>query len=203
MSTQVSLCDASGPMTDLLQKLSGEDGPNWLRSLNRFLRKENPWGVAQTFEVTTIGRSGEDSITALEGEGFRVADHAQELLRSKGFVASNGIVYKLALIMGIEFEDDQRTNAQIRAEATTRGYLNPPIEVAPYVREMFSDEDLEQMGLLALIIMHKPLRDSGDRLRLLGLDSDGGGRLLSPFSGRPGDSWIHSNGFLFLVPASN
>lgn len=51
MSTRIALCDASGPLTDLLQKLSGEDGEQWLNDLNKFNRKENPWPVAHATVV--------------------------------------------------------------------------------------------------------------------------------------------------------
>ena len=43
MNTRIVLCDARGPLTDLLEKLSGEEGESWLRALNRMLRKENCW----------------------------------------------------------------------------------------------------------------------------------------------------------------
>jgi len=32
-----------GPRDSLEEKLAGEDGEQWLKALNRFLRKENPW----------------------------------------------------------------------------------------------------------------------------------------------------------------
>lgn len=41
----VALLDARGPLTDLLKKLSGNDGQQWLDALKRFNRKENPWEV--------------------------------------------------------------------------------------------------------------------------------------------------------------
>ena len=161
MLGKLSLLETQGPRSDLEQKLAGPEGEKWLAALKRMLRKENPWGVPQTFDVTTAGRSGEDFITALEEQGFRLGDYAKELLRSQEFVATDGKTYKLALITGDEFEDNERTNEKIRAEAAKRGYLEPPVELAPYVREMFPDEDLERMEPRALVIMHKPVTGSG------------------------------------------
>lgn len=43
--TRVALCDARGPLTDLIEKLSGEDGSSWHEALKKMLRKENPWGI--------------------------------------------------------------------------------------------------------------------------------------------------------------
>ena len=44
--SRLLLCDARGPVEDLLQKLSGEDGRIWLEALKKTLRKENPWGAS-------------------------------------------------------------------------------------------------------------------------------------------------------------
>lgn len=41
--SRLALCNVRGPLTDLLEKLSGEDGDQWLRALNKMLRRENPW----------------------------------------------------------------------------------------------------------------------------------------------------------------
>ena len=39
----VTVHDAQGVVADLLQKLGGQDGQEWLTATKRFLRKENPW----------------------------------------------------------------------------------------------------------------------------------------------------------------
>ena len=192
-----------GMLFDLLNKITGPKGTMWLRRLKRFLRGENPFGVPKTFEVTTDGRSGEQLTVDIEAQGDRVGDVAKQLIHGKKFVATNGITYKLALIMGDEFKDDDRITSNIRAEAAKHGYVDPPMELALYVREMFSDEDLEQIGLWALIIMHEAVADSDGNLSLLGLDRDVGGRSLSAFNVSPDDEWDRGFGFLFLVPASN
>lgn len=41
--TRLALRDVRGPLNDLNEKLSGEEGHVWLPALNQFLRKENPW----------------------------------------------------------------------------------------------------------------------------------------------------------------
>ncbi|OGY58248.1 MAG: hypothetical protein A3H67_03970 [Candidatus Buchananbacteria bacterium RIFCSPLOWO2_02_FULL_46_11b] len=192
-----------GMLFDLLNKITGPKGTMWLRRLKRFLRGENPFGVPKTFEVTTDGRIGEQLVADIEAQGDHVGDIAKQLIHGKKFVATNGITYKLALIMGDEFKDDDRITSNIRAEAAKHGYVDPPMELALYVREMFSDEDLEQIGLWALIIMHEAVADSDGNLSLLGLDRDVGGRSLSAFNVSPDDEWDRGFGFLFLVPASN
>ncbi|MEX1112490.1 MAG: hypothetical protein WEC84_03435 [Candidatus Andersenbacteria bacterium] len=40
--TRLALCDARGPLNDLLEKLSGENGSLWLADLNQLLRQPRP-----------------------------------------------------------------------------------------------------------------------------------------------------------------
>jgi hypothetical protein len=72
--SRLALCDVVGPLCDLLQKLSGDQGDLWLKALNKMLRKENAWDhpsistaaeEGQTFHfVIDYSRSVRDSIKA-------------------------------------------------------------------------------------------------------------------------------------------
>jgi len=184
---------------DLLEKLGGKDAVRWTQGLKHFLRQENPWGVPLFFEVTTNGRSGRDWIIALKEQGFKLDLYPETFFRSNDFIATNGKIYKLALIIGDELDDDKRTNEDIRAEAAIRGYVDPPVELVPYVREMFSDKDLAEERLETLTVMHKPIRVFGS-LDLFGLYHNG---LLGSCGGRPEGGAFRRDGFLFLVPESS
>lgn len=203
MLGNLPLSEVRGPRNDLDEKLASKQGPMWLRAFNKFLRRENPWGIPTIIEITTNGRSGEEFITDLEKQGYNVGDYAKQLLRGKDFIVCDGTTYKLAVISGDEFEDSERTNGNIRAEAAARGYLDPPMELAPYLREMFSHEDLKQMGVWALVLMLKPATDSDGGLRVLGVRRLGDGRWLHAYNARPDDGWSREADFLFLVPASS
>lgn len=39
----ISVCDVQGVVTDLLEKLGGSNGQEWLKASKKFLRKEDPW----------------------------------------------------------------------------------------------------------------------------------------------------------------
>jgi len=187
---------------DLLRKITGKQATQWFMALKRFLRQEHPcWGVPVTIDVATDGRTGEQWIATLKEQGNRVGDYAKQLLCSKEFVVTKDATYKLAVILGDELSDRDRTNRNIRAEAARRGYINPPAEVAPYLREMFSDKDLERTGLCGLIIMHEPIAGSDDYLVLLGGNYSGIGRWLSADRGHPEVEWRRETGFVFLVPS--
>lgn len=150
--------------------------------------------------VTTDGRTGEQFIATLESASYNVGDYAKQLLRSDKFVSTNGKTYKLVVIKGDEFEDNDRITSKIREEAKKRGYLTPPVEVAPLLREAISDEELEQMGLWWLIVMHEPITVSGGGPGVLGLGRRGRGRWLRAYHGRAAFRWHRGYGFVFLVP---
>lgn len=196
----VALRDARGPLNTLLERLAGKEGPLWLRRLNQFNRNENPFEIPRIIEVTSNGITGESWITRLEKARYRVGDYSKQLLRGKKFVATNGVTYKLVVIKGEEFEDENRITSKIRKEALRRGYLTPSLEMAPLLREALSDEELEMMGLVYLVVMHEPISDSDGDLDRLGLGRDVKGRWLRTFWDRPGCGWGREDGFVFLFP---
>lgn len=150
--------------------------------------------------VTSDGRTGEQFIADLEKARYNVGDWAKDVMRKPAFVSTNGQTYQLVVIKGEEFEDDDRITSNIRAEAARRGYLTPPAEVAPLLREQISDEELERMGFWGLVVMHEPITDSDGDPDLLGLDRRGEGRWLDACFSEPGYPWSSGRWFVFLVP---
>lgn len=196
----VSLRDARGPINTLLERLAGKEGPLWLRRLNQLNRSENPFVAPQVFEVTSNGLSGESWVMRLEKARYRVGDYAKQLLRSKKFVPTTGVTYRLAVIRGEEFEDENRITSKIREEAARRGYITPSAEHAPLLRELVSDEEIEAMGLYYLVVMHEPIKGADGYPYLLSFDRHDVGRWLSTFWDNPDHGWRRESGFAFLVP---
>ncbi len=48
----ISVHDAQGVVTDLLEKLGGSNGQEWLSASKKFLRKEDPWPESNVFTLT-------------------------------------------------------------------------------------------------------------------------------------------------------
>src|SRR3989344_3247447 len=48
------LCDVRGPVGDLIQKLSEEEGSQWLEHLNKMLRKENSFEIVPVATLSGI-----------------------------------------------------------------------------------------------------------------------------------------------------
>ncbi len=189
---------SASQLKDLFRQI--DDGSINGRIMQAVLEHRNPWEIPTGFEVTSDGRTGEQFIATLKKAKYNVGDYAMNIMRKPEFVSTNGKTYKLVVIKGEEFEDDDRTTSKICAEAQRRGYLTPSAEVAPLLREMVSDEEIERMGLWALIVMHEPITGSLGDPGVLGVSRRGGGRWLLTCSGRPGFRWGRGAGFVFLAP---
>ena len=151
------------------------------------------------FSVTSDGKTGEEWIKHLEDKGFRIGDYAKSMLRSKDFKPTKGVTYEIAVLKGTLFEDNDRITSKIRAEADKRKLTKPNAEVACLIREMFSDKELEAMGLWWIVAMHEPIKDSDGDPRLLLADRSDDGRRLFACYGSPGHGWSRGNGFAFVV----
>ena len=195
--------DTLGRVEAVWNKLGGEEG------VDRFLRNElsvseptRSWrekdGVIY-FSVTSDGTEGEDWIKRLEGKGFRVGNYAKQMLRSPDFKPTNGLTTEVAVLKGMLFEDQSRTTKKIRAEADKRKLVVPNAELACLIREKFTDKEIEAMGLIWIVAMHEPIKDSDGLPGLLYVDRRDRGRWLSARCDSPGGRWCRDCGFAFAV----
>jgi len=190
-----------GTVEAIVNKLGGMDG------VRRFLRGEptvsesaRRWreqdGVIY-FSVTST--TGPEWIERLEKNGFRISDYAKSVLRSPDFKPTSGVTTEIAVLKGMLFENNNRITEKIRAEANKRKLTPPNAEVACLIREMFTDEEIEAMGLWWIVAMHEPIKDSDGVPALLRASRGGVGRWLNADYGRPGSRWSRDYGFAFVV----
>ena len=197
-----------GRVEAVWNKLGGEDGVDkFLRDelsvsepACRFRKKEG--GMIYFTLPTTDGTTGPQWINRLEKKGFRLSKWAKYVLNSQDFKPTTGIVREIAVLKGESLEDDNRTTKKIRAKGDIMGLKhgkdsNP--EIACQIREMFTDEELKDMGLIWIVVMHEPIKDSGGGPSLLDADRFGGGRWLDAYCGKPDDRWFRYYGFAFVV----
>ena len=151
------------------------------------------------FSVTSDGTTGEAWIKRLEDKGFRIGDYAKSLLRSPNFKPTKGVTYEIAILKGMIFEDNGRITKKIRSEADKRKLTKPNAEVACLIRENFSDEEIEAMGLWWIVIMHEPIKDSDGGADLLGVSRRDDGCWLSACCVGPGSRWGRGSGVAFVV----
>lgn len=205
MSERFASADlTAGQLNAIVKNLGGHDAA--LKFLRGELTVSEPtrlWreqdGIIY-FSVTPDGTTGEEWIVRLEKRGFRVSDYAKSVLRSPDFKPTTGVTIEIAVLKGTLFKDNDRITKKIRAEAAKRKLLKPNAEIACLIRETFTDDEIEAMGLVWIIIMHEPIKDSGGGPFLLGADRDGGGRWLSTARDDPEFRWSRDDGFAFAVP---
>lgn len=191
-------------MVKLLKKQGGEDGPE------RFLRGEltvselvRSWreqdGVIYFTLLPTDGTAGPQWIERLEKKGVQLSKWAKGVLNSPDFKPTNGIISNIAVLKWLFWNDSDRNTKNIRAEADKRNLIKPNAEVACLIREMFTDKELEAMGLWWIVAMHDPIKDSDGVPDLLFAGRDVGGHWLDAACVRPDDEWGRGLGFAFVV----
>lgn len=204
MSTEFASADlTAGQLNAIVKKLGGHDGA--IKFLQGKLTVSEPtrsWreqdGVIY-LSVTSDGTTGPEWIKRLEKKGFCLSDYAKSVLRSPGFKPTKGVTTEIAILKGMLFEDRDRITSNIRDLATQRKLTTPNAEVACLIRENFSDKDIEAMGLIWIVTMHEPIKDSDGGPCLLGADRYGVSRCLYAYYDGPDNRWFHEDGFAFVV----
>lgn len=194
----------AGQLNAIVKNLGGHDGAlKFLRGELTVSRPACAWrkenGVIY-LTVTSDGTTGEQWIEELDA-----GDYAKQLLRSPDFRPTTGVTYNLAILKGEFWSDAERLTKNIRVEGDKRGWKHGPdlnAEVACLICRHFSEKEIEAMGLIWIVTMHEPIKDSGGDPDLLGARRCGDGRRLGADYGRPGDRWDRGDGFAFaLSPA--
>jgi len=193
----------AGQLNAIVKKLGGHDmalrflrGDFSVSELIPSWREED--GVIY-FSVTSDGTTGEDWIKRLEGNGFRVGDHAKQVLCSLDFKPTKGLTTEVAVLKGMLFEDDDRITKKICAEADKRKLSKPNAELACLIHEKFTYKEIEAMGLWYIVAMHEPINDSDGYPRLLGAGRGNDVRRPNAWHSRPDCRWDRSDGFAFVV----
>lgn len=147
----------------------------------------------------TDGTSGVNWIARLANKYFYVGYCAKQVLRSPDFKPTSGVTTEVAVLKGMFFRESSRTTGNIRDEASKRYFTKPNAELACLLRENFTDDDIEAMGLLRIVVMHEPINDSCGRPSLLGASRDSAGRQFRTTQSSPDRKWGSDNGFAFVV----
>ncbi len=198
-----------GRLFEIKRQIRQRDGytfdPNALNNFlqraieGKFIETDAVWfekdGVIY-FTVTSNGKSGKEWIKHFESKGIKIGDYASKILL-KIKPSKKGTVTQIAVIKGEFFSDHNRIMSNIRIEADKRKFEKLNAEVECLIRDMFTDEEIEKMGLSWIVIMHEPIKDSdGDSIFLYAGRLDDGSwlrTLQTRFDGR----WLRKDGFAF------
>jgi len=187
----------------IVNKLGGEEGAEkFLRDETAVCVPDCSWreqdGVIY-FTVVSDGTTGEDWITRLDAKGKLLSKEAKCVLRSSDFKPTSGVIYEIAVLKGMLFNDNERITKKIRAEAEQRTLFTPNAEIACLIRDKFTDEEIEAMGLVWIVTMHEPIVGSDGSPNLLCAYRRVGGSWLDAYWVLPDDKWGRKNGFAFVV----
>ena len=193
-----------GRVEAVWNKLGGEEG------VDRFLRNEltvvevvRRWreqdGIIYFTLPPTDGTTGRQWIERLAGKKIQIGEYSKYIFLSNDFKPTIGIITEIAVIKGMLFEDSERVTKNIRAMAESLKFTKPNPEVACLIREMFTDAEIEEMGLRWIVAMHEPIKDSDGAPSLLGTDRYDDGPWLRVYDDRPDGQWRRDYGFAFAV----
>jgi len=158
------------------------------------------------FIVTSDGRTREEWINYFEnekkdakGKPYRVSDYGKSVLRNAP-APTNGVTYNIVVRPSKKISDSDRITKKIRAAADKKGWVKPHWEASCLIRDAFTDEQLEEMGIWYIVGMHEPIKDSDGDPSLLNSYRNFDGRWLGASCGRPDVIWDDDGGFAFAVP---
>jgi hypothetical protein len=153
------------------------------------------------FTLTNNGISREQWEQHLERRGWQIGVYARQMLRrAREAPTKAGTVHNIVVRPGKLISDSDRITKKIRVAADKKGWTKPHWEVACLIRDTFTDEQLEQMGLWYIVTMHEPIKNSGGGPDLLDSHRGGGGGWLGAYVDRPDVGWGGGGGFAFAVP---
>lgn len=191
----------AGQLNAIVKKLGGHEAAlAFLRGeliVSGPVRKWQEKDGVITFTVTSDGTTGPQWIKRLKKGGFRVSDYAEQLLNKMS--TTDGVTTDVSVLTGELFSDDDRTTSKIRAEAESRGLTEPNPEIACLIREKFTNKELEEMGIWAMVAMHEPINDADGGPCLLSANRYDSGQWLLAYYDRPDDWWNRGGGFAFAT----
>jgi len=212
---------ARGTLSDINEKLAGEDASQYLEHLKAVGRGENPFPVnvvsvpgKATWEskgdliyITlppSEGVTGPQWIERLENQDEQLSDDVKATLNSKDFKpTAPGFVYRIVALKATFWKKDSgRTTKVIQAEGLFRKWLELHPEAVCIIRECFSDKQLEKMGIFWIAGIHKPIEVDGDPHFLSAFRHDGGGWLFA-FWAFPDFHWGDAGAFAWSLPQEN
>jgi hypothetical protein len=164
------------------------------------------------FDVTTLGLTAEGWKTRLEQGGHKLSDWAKDILSKPDFDRNHryeqGQTIKVFLIRGVEIKEaDKRTTQNLQALATKQAgeasVTSLKGELALLIREKFTNEELREMGLWYIAVLHTPIVDSDGGPYVLYSRRDGGGSWVNAYWVKPGSIWGDCGAFAFVADLSS
>ncbi|MDP2910674.1 MAG: hypothetical protein Q8N58_02740 [bacterium] len=204
--SRLALCDVSGLFTDFLQKLSGEEGDQWLEAFKKMLRKENPWSkldeVWRTIKRDLVLDSPKTFLSALAEKNRNVNDWAKDIIGKPAFVESlkeleqeyDLFVLTIAQLTGKK--DTTSTTDEIFASVKRLGFQKCPAWVGLQLRLDYENQPNGE----CLFVAMKPIRALDGCLAVFRVRRDASGLWLRAVCAYPGFAWSPGHRWVVCRP---
>jgi hypothetical protein len=161
------------------------------------------------FEVTTLGLTGPEWLQRLTTGGHTVAALAKNILSKYDYNQNHryktGKTLKVFLVFGEETKEDYDRTAKNMKDLASKQAGDQAVsdlkgELTFLLREKFTNEELEQLGVRYIVVPHTQIVDCEGYQNILLLyhlnDKSGG---VDAGYDRPRDGWSVKDAFAFLV----
>jgi len=150
------------------------------------------------FTVTSNGLTVQEETICSNGKKILVSRCVQGIK----FRVTEGVKYPIVVIpSSFWLKDNERLTGNIFAEAKTRRWTMPKIEVGYLIRQMFTDQQIRQMGFGSIITMHESIEDYDGIHGFLGTNPGDNPGLSMYFGTKPHSRWGIDHGFAFSEEA--
>lgn len=207
--SDVALADVAGPMKDLLDKLSGENGASWLEVVKLALRTQPHLLIAKLKEIAfklwkkiSVGGNTKDELlekfkTATykvgseDKVGIQASDWARDIASKPECVFQTEVEEGVEFVMGslgdlFGFKKNTKTRVFLNEAFLAKHNLEfcKPSD-AFYFRLNYTDQPLDEWFRVGM----KPIVDSARRPGVFGLGHDSDGVWLSAYYANPDFQW--------------
>lgn len=183
-------------LKEIIKKLGGlENALKALESSKCDRKEEN--GIINLSTISN-GATGKEWVMKFL-KLYNLGTEAESMLLSQSFSTTNNIENKIVIIKDSYFKDGTDLIKKVYDEAKNRNWSKPSAETACNLRKILSDEDIRDMNLTRILVMHEPINDYMNDPSLFCLDSDGRGKWLSALSEKTKRIREKKTGFAFSV----
>ena len=170
-----------------------------------WIEKDNEGDSIIRFTVTSNGRSGSEWIEFFEKHKYifhqGIPSHydVEKLLNCNIFIPTKNVNYEVVILKGNIIKNScDRYFDRFLGESRKRKYEQASREIFCLIREKFTDQEIENMGLRSIITTHKSHRDPKGHRYNLAINLDEGLEDISAINLEYKLGW--NDGFAFIMP---
>lgn len=131
------------------------------------------------FRVFFDGTSSCQWPIKLAKQKYLVSGELDRILMNHSLPVTLPCIANVVVVKGEMFPDEERTRRVIHEYARKCGFINPKPDLALVLRTMFTDDDINDMGLNSIVVMHDQISD--DYPNEVAVMTYGHGRIVSNF----------------------